>query len=288
MAVQMAGPNRPMVSLSYPEPSNPSIRYGAQPPELSGLANLILMKDKDESSKGPAYLFTQQYNKTVIVHNSDLPGGLPNSKRSLIQRWFSTGDVEGRFEVSKRYTDDSQWTSNSIAKPADKPWYCYWPNTILEGFIYITQDVEQSENGSAASSEAAMTTSPPSAPSGVYEKRQAPANIQLYPKVVKIEERRSPMNPIKPYCQQMQILNTNQPGPLTDPATGQLIQIQLEETEIATQHQFDQDDDFGQAAPSALPSIPAMPQSLPGGRRAKYKRTSTGSGPLCQCEWMSG
>jgi len=284
----MTTPNHPMVSLSYPEPLNPTIRYGAQPPELGGLTNLILMKDKDSSYRGPAYLFTQQYNKTVIIHSSDLPGGLPNTKRSLIERLLSREYFKGPAGPHRRDEyDDSQWTSNSIAEPADKPWYCYWPGTVLEGFIFVTQDAAQSASGSGANYAAATTIPPPSASSQTVEKRKAPPNLAPYPKVVKVEERRNPFNPVKPYCQQMQISNNNQPGPLTDPANGQLIQIQLDESEPLAQHQFDQHNYFGPAASSDMPPTPASPTGLPSRRRAADKRSPSDSTPSCQCEWMS-
>lgn len=286
----MTGPQSPMVSLSYHEPPNPSIRYGAQPPELTGQANLILMQDKYETGRGPAYLFAEQYNKTVIVHDSDIPGALPEAKRSFIKRWLLNGFGEDAAGLSRRTAVDpaydSDWTSNSIAEPADKPWYCYWPGTILEGFIFVTQDLAPTASASAAYSGAAAATLAPSAPSQNARKRQTPGNLPTYPKVVKIEERRNPFNNIKPYCQQMQILNTNKPGPLADPATGQLVQVQLDESEPIIQHQFDQQGNFGQAAPTGLPVSPAFPTGLPGKRRVMGKRGIPGSGPSCQCEWM--
>ena len=287
MAIQMA-PSGPMVSLSYPQPPNPPIRYGAQPPQLQGELPLVLMGDRYASSKGPAYLFTQQYNKTVILHSTDLPGGLQNSKRSFLPRWFSQdNEYKDSAKMHRRDSDDSDWTDNSIAVPTDKPWYCYWPGTILEGFIYITEDSDSSDDNSEASSGAAAVTAGSSSPSQTVGKRQAPSSLPQYPKVVKIEERRNSINPIKPYCQQMQILNTNMPGPLTDPGTGQLIQVQLEESESIVQHQFAQPGSWGQAAPSAFPSFPATPTGPSSRRRALDRRDSSGASSACQCEWMN-
>ncbi|KAL6718982.1 hypothetical protein ACLMJK_003217 [Lecanora helva] len=286
MEVQIMG-SRPLVSLSYPQPPSPSIRYGAQPPQLGGQVPLVMMSDKYESTKGPAYLFTQQYNKTVIVHNQDIPGGVPtNSKRSFLKRWFSKhGDTEDRASIYGRDSDDSDWTDNSIAVPGDKPWYCYWPGTILEGFIYITEDVDEDDDGFQASSSAAASTSAPSSLSDSVNKRQAPQNLQPYPKVVKIEERRNPF-PIKPYCQEMQILNTNEPGLVTDQATGQLIQVQLDESESVVQHQFNPVGSWGPAAPSSIPSFPAFPTGIPGRKRATERRDLSGTGSACQCQWI--
>ena len=284
----MSGPNSSQVSLSYPEPPNSVIRYGAQPPQLSGPVNLVLMKDKEEFNKGPAYLFMQQYNKTVIIHNSDLPRGLQGSKRSLVKRWISGEIFERPAGIHRRdsSTLDSQWSSNSVAEPADKPWYCFWPGTILEGFVFIQQDATQTTTASTASSGATAMTPAPAASVQVTKKRQTPANLQPYPKVVKIEERRNFFNNIKPYCQQMQILNNNQPGPLRDPVTQQLIQIQLDESEPFVQHQFDQQN-FGPSASGDLRASPALPTGVPGRKRAIDKRGPMSGGPSCQCEWMS-
>lgn len=282
----MVGPHTSVVSLTYPQPPNAPIRYGAQPPQLSGDAALRIYKDEDASNDGPAYVFWQQYNKTVIVHNSDLPGGLAGSKRSFFRRWFSSEEgPEDLTDLFERDTTDvdSQWPTNSIAKPADKPWYCFWPDTILEGFIYVSQNADQSSGGSATSASAAATSSVPSASPGVRQKRQAPASLQTYPKLVKIEERRNPHSDMQPYCQQMQILNTNQPGPLRDPVTQQLIQIQLSETEPMVQHQINQ----YQGPSGGPPTNAASPTGYSGRRRAVDKRGPTGAGPLCQCEWMS-
>ena len=284
MTVSSAGPHGPVVSLTYPE--SPVVRYGAQPPQLSGQANLFLMTDKSDSSRGPAYFFAQQYNKTVIVHDADLHGP-SNSKRSLINRWFPGLDVESTVELSKRDDYYSQWTSNTTAKPGDRPWYCQWPGTILEGFIFVTQEAKQTSTGSAAYSAGSGTTAALSAPSQNARKRQTSADPP-YPNLVKIEERRNPFNTVQPFCQQMQILYNGKVGLATD-QTGQLVKFQLEESEPSfVQHQLNPQTSFDQGAPSAQPMTPTLPTGLPGRRRALDTRDVQGSGSSCQCEWMSG
>lgn len=284
MDISMVGPHAPVVSLSYPESPNAPKRYGAQPPALDGETNLMLYKDRDAFNKGAAYFFWQQYNKTVIVHNSDLPGGLPGSKRSFLRRWFfNEEDLRGSTILSERDTNsiESQWPGNSIARPADKPWYCYWPQTVLEGFIFVYEDADETSSRSTAPANAATTSAPSFGPP--REKREASANLQRYPKVVKIEERRNPHSSIPPYCQQMQILDNNQPGPLRDPKTQELIQIQLIENEPMFQHQMSQD----QEAPGGSPTNAASPTDSSSRRRAIDKRNLAGNGPSCQCQWMS-
>jgi len=255
--VNMIGPNAPVISVTYPSPPNAPIRYGAQPPSLGGPTNLSLMQDRSAFSRGPAYHFQQQYNKTVILRQSDLPGGYQGqyAKRSLtpsIKRWFG---LEER-------GSGSSWTDNNIAKPTDKPWYCFWNGTIIEGFIYIQQP---NGGSSSAATSASSATSTQTAPQ--LFRRQSPPPPPAYPKAVRIDERRVLRNPIQPYCVQMQIMNNAQPSPLADP-NGNPYQILLTELEPLQQKQLNQN------GPNPSPSP---------GQYAKRQAKSN-----CQCEWSSG
>ena len=273
----MATSNVPVVSLTYSTPSNGSIYYGSQPPQLNQPAPLVLMYDKDDSDKGPAYFFQQTYDKLVIVHERDLPGGVQSSKRSFIKRWLygdgpdSLGSLTGRQEND----EDDEWTSQSMAKPGDKPWFCYWNNTILEGFIFVTQDANAGASASDASPSAAATSIGSGPVHGSRLKRYGPASPS-YPKSVKIEERRS-LKTSQAYCQQMQILNTLQPGVLPNP------DLYLNETVSQSLVQ-------NQAMPGMAGNpqfeVPALPTSIPTKRGAMHKRTTSPS--TCQCKWMDG
>ena len=273
----------PMVSLNYSAVPIAPIRYGAQPPQLNGPSPLVLMENRDDSTRGPAYTFVQPYNKTVILREDDLPGGYPPPKRSLLERWsFNEEAVDKPARLHER--DDSTWGSDSIAQPTDKPWYCFWNGTILEGFIFITQNASSSASENTTSPSAAATSEayyqgtnqPPS-------KRQASSSPLQYPKLVKIEERRPQYNCVQPYCQQMQILNTGQPGPLQNPITGDLIIVNLTESEPPFQHQA-QEVPGGEGGPSgpwdSAPTTGGQPR-----RRSHNKRQSLNP---CQCGWTSG
>lgn len=277
MVVTMVGPNAPIISLSYATPSDGYIRYGSQPPQLNQPANLVLMKDKDDFNKGPAYVFQQQYDKVVIVHEQDIPGGIPSSKRSLFKRWFYDKGLENHRSLIGRQ-DDDEWTSNSIAQPVDRPWFCYWNNTILEGFIFVTQNASASASASGASSSAAATISGSSQFPGSRFKRQSPPSAPSYPKSMKIEERR-PLNPSQPYCEQMQILNTYQPGPVVNPITHLVNTVYLYETESIglVENQM--------AGGPPLSAPAASPSSFPKKREAMDKRFTRPSS--CQCGWMT-
>lgn len=282
LVVTKPGSNPPMISLSYATSSDGYIRYGSQPPQLNQPANLVLMKDKDDFNKGPAFVFQQQYDKLVIVHEGDIPGGIPSSKRSLVNRWFYDKGLVNHGNLKGRQEDD-EWTSNSIAQPVDRPWFCYWNNTILEGFIFVTQDASASASASGASPGAAATSSGSSQFPGSRLKRQSPPILSSYPKSVKIEERR-PLNPTRPYCEQMQILNTYQPGPVVNPSTNLINTIYLSETESQNLVQSHAMQGIAGGPPLSGPAT--SPSGFPRKRRATDKRTTPPNS--CQCGWKTG
>lgn len=271
----MTSSNKPIISLLYATPPDGPVRYGSQPPQLNQAANLVLMNDKDDFSKGPAYVFQQQYDKVVIVHEGDIPGGIPNSKRSLLNRWFYDKGLEHHGSLIGRQEDD-EWMSDSIALPVDRPWYCYWNDTIIEGFIFITQDASASASASGTSPSVTAMSSGSSQSSGSRFKRHS-LPIPSYPKSVKIEERR-PLNPSQPYCEQMQILNTYQPAPVIDPNTNRVNTVYLSETESLNLYQ-------NLAGVPPLPVPAASPTGFPIKREARDKRFSPPSS--CQCGWMT-
>lgn len=275
MVVAMADPNAPEISLLYPTPSDDHIHYGSQPPHLNRPANMVLMKDKDDFNKGPAYWFQQQYDKLVIVHEADLHGAIPSPKRSFFKRWFYDNGLKNHGSLKGRQDDDT-WASNTFVRPGERPWFCYWNNTVLEGFIYITQDANLSASASNTSPSAAATSSGSSEWSRSRLKRQSTTTSSAYPKSVKIEERR-PLKPSQPYCQQLQILNTYQPG------SSILQTIYLNETgsQSLVQNQAMQG--------TGGIHIPLLPAASPSGssekRGAMHKRTTYSS--ACQCKWVS-
>jgi hypothetical protein len=128
----------------------------------------------------------------------------------------------------------------------DKPWYCFWNSTISEFWIFLDQNVadtdptDPSSTITSATNDAtstplnamsydsgplygsqsttpnpANTTPPPSNPTDeAYwtgpsrkSKRQASAGSPYFPKLAKMVEKRKPDDNVQPYCQQMQVLN---------------------------------------------------------------------------------
>ena len=307
-----------MVSLNYPAVPEARVQYGAQPPQLDHQYPLVLMENRDEPTKGPAYIFGQLYNKTVILKEGDIPGGYLSPKRSLLERWsLNEGVIDKSTRLHER--DGSTWGSDSIVQPSDKPWYCFWNGTILEGFIFLTQNASSSASESTTSPYAAATSSYAAATSsyaaatssyaaaispyaaatspyavatseaypqpmhGPPGKRQASPNLHQYPKMIKIQERRPQYNCIQPYCQQMQILDNGQPGPLRSQTTNELIIVNLTESEPPFQHQEQvvSGDESGPPGPwDSAPTTGGQPR-----RRSHTKRQYHNS---CQCEWTIG
>lgn len=285
--IVMAGPN-PAVTVSYPTAPGAQIRYGAQPPVLNGPPVVMSLEtDSASPNRGPAWSFVQAYTKVVIVRQSDLLGPSSGSKRSFLRRWFSGDD---NFENSVNlFERDSQFADNQWAEAGDQPWFCYWNGTELEGFIFV-EEVANNDTSTSDSYPAGVSTNAalPAAPSASYmsrSKRQAPHDQPLFPKVVKIEERRSMYNPVHPYCQQMQVLYNQQLG-FTVPGKESPIIIPLQENEAPFQ-QKQQLRQGGGAASAASAAMSATPTGLP--RRNFYeKRGPNGNAPSCHCQWITG
>lgn len=153
------------------------------------------MKDRDNLAMGPAFYFQQSFDKLVVLRDSDFHPYI--LKRSLT----GAGEYNGYQDLEERghdgeYEDylvleerDDKWEDEDylvleergdaipedladFAKPADKPWFCFWNGTILEGFIFVTLNTTVSElvpmdTDTGASETATQTTisAPPEAPS---------------------------------------------------------------------------------------------------------------------------
>ncbi|KAH6616592.1 hypothetical protein C7974DRAFT_48027 [Boeremia exigua] len=216
------------------------IQYGAQTPQLD-LQAMDLVLDLDYKSYGPAYHFHTRYDKVVILRPEELTAGSALKKRQI-------GD---NMSSRQRFT----------VQPGDYPWYCYWNNTYIEGYIYAE------DNSTAATFTALPTMWPTNSPTStvtdvaaVAGATQAPSTaatfptaaaeviptptvarrdaiadaaasssrIPPYPRVVKIEERRLPDSP-QPYCQRMVLLDNGRIAPApngNDPAVALWLQEQ--------------------------------------------------------------
>lgn len=202
-----------------PDPHASSVlRYGPQPPQMSKPANMRLVYDKDDTDKGPAYFFQQLYDKVIIVKESDL-------SNTDTRRWLD--DTSGGSEDSE--LEERHRGPRSPVSPNDSPWFCYWNNTVVEGFIYIDHDSNSVAQSTVLSSTAPQDTGDPDASSMMHRRRATGVSGTAFPKLVKLEELRGPRR-MNPYCQQMQMSINLEPSLLTKP-DGSLIQIDLDDDE---------------------------------------------------------
>lgn len=151
--------------------SDPSVQlsYGAQVSNMfTPFSPLLYVHDRDDLAEGPAFYFQQEYNKLVVVAAEAIDVPNRRLKRNAYGKWPD-------WLVQKQY-----------ATPGDKPWFCYWNNTMLEGFIYMNQPAvinptlsfSSSTPGSTSSSKSSTITPGPTSPStGPLQSHTAPWTI---------------------------------------------------------------------------------------------------------------
>ena len=128
--------------------------YGMQPPSTSNPLRLRLVEDSLEPDRGPAWSFQTLYNKTVIIPEEYLSADQADTldeKRFVSRSKSRRGDFMFGGDVHRK----------GVAQPGEKPWICYWESTLLETFIYATQNnsFERVYSASAtATSSAAVAT----------------------------------------------------------------------------------------------------------------------------------
>ncbi|KAL9106890.1 MAG: hypothetical protein Q9227_008138 [Pyrenula ochraceoflavens] len=120
-------PPRPTAVVDqYTLPLN--FTYGPQLPDLGGKQfPLIPAMDKSAGSLGPALFFLAEYDKLIILHEHELL--MPSTKRSA-EPVPLTSRGDGHHGPDK-------------ASVGDKPWFCYWNQTVLEFFIFVTQNTTE-------------------------------------------------------------------------------------------------------------------------------------------------
>lgn len=236
--------------------SNNVYSYGEQPFLMTNPMPMELVNDTFQPARGPAWFRMMPFNKTVIVPESLLTASsvaaTPTSQ--VVARNFNNafGSNPGDFK------------RKGIAQPGDKPWLCSWPETFLEIFIYPQQNSSWNKvpptgtpssslsttpvpgpspptnsgwgggsggNGfpPAASTTAvgAATTTGPFAPTDTAGWQPPPP---LYPRVIKIEERRIDRAPM-PTCRQVEITDDGRPARPVKDANGNDVVIYIVENE---------------------------------------------------------
>ncbi|KAI9805597.1 MAG: hypothetical protein M1825_000848 [Sarcosagium campestre] len=258
------------VQLSSTDESDVPVVYGLQPPVVSAPQRLSLNMDQDDMEAGPALVAQTLYDKLVVLQESYFdPHG--HSKREV--------DVTSAGALHAREDEDDY--SFDVAGPTpsphqriivgDRPWFCFWNDTVLDVFIYPMQNSSQV----TVSSSVSTTTAAPALKrsdrsfsnlfsSDLYRRDDSYAP---YPKAIKIEEHRTTEYvDSKPYCEQKQLLADNTFGPLPNaPET-----IHLDETYLTPRKPR-------RRWLAADPVHASTSSSNPHKRRA--------SSESCHCEW---
>ncbi|EXJ57418.1 hypothetical protein A1O7_07766 [Cladophialophora yegresii CBS 114405] len=263
-------------------------RYGPQPPDFNGTSfTMQPYMDKEDDELGVALFFSVLFDKLIIVPEGQLGPSDYMDKRSSRAR-----DLSGR--GIGYWGDDDDYLNIG-----DKPWYCFWNSTISEFWIFLDQNMDDTNEidnvtstitsasstyttahgygmstsgpkyGSEATSQNPSLTTPyPSEPTdeaywtgGSKVERQASVGSPNFPKLAKMVEKRKPEDNVEPYCQQMQVLNNWQIMPIPDVPT-----ICIEES------------DYNSAAATG------------GSRMTRRKRNGNTVQQLasnCICEWFS-
>ncbi|CAJ2505306.1 Uu.00g127000.m01.CDS01 [Anthostomella pinea] len=122
--------------------------YGVQPPDLTDLQLKLVNDSYESATRGPAWAFEIPYNKTIILPEEFLTPASSTNKK--LRRMDFSGDFSGDFK------------RKGIAQVGDKPWICHWNSTVLETFIYASQNSSYSRPVGLDGSDSASATATPS------------------------------------------------------------------------------------------------------------------------------
>ena len=131
----------PRMALS---PKSPNLQMGAQPPDIS-TKSMSLVYDFANQNLGPAFQFQVLFNKTVV-----LPGALFQDEDG--------GNNTAAFARKRKRGSDPDFNGHGEYHPvarsvnhADTPWFCYWPDTFFEAFLYVNESSSSPAPSSASS-----------------------------------------------------------------------------------------------------------------------------------------
>lgn len=124
--------------------TNAEFIWGTQPPQINDPTTLQLVWDTYAPERGPAWWTSFQYNKTVIVSESDFS--------ALSTRGWDDDDDDHPFPPPSQFKKKSKG-----AKEGDRPWICTWPDVTLELFIYPKQNTSSSWTTTTTSTAASAT-----------------------------------------------------------------------------------------------------------------------------------
>ena len=181
--------------------SGSSYTYGAQIPTFNPVTKrLRTVLDTNDLGLGPALFFYDVIDKLVIVHEQVFPAG---------------GASQSSPAKKRDYGSDSPVATT--LRPGDRPWYCWWNSTIMEFYMYLDTDLGGNGTSSAMSTWNGSQETASSADQ---------MSASVYPRMVKMEEKRNYPGAKSPYCQQMQVGADGDVAPFPSSST-----VNIEEAE---------------------------------------------------------
>lgn len=301
IVVGQVGGQGPSGAYVFYASNNNTINYGMQTPDTA-FAQFITVQDNEDTGAGPAFYFQQTYDKIVVLEENAFPSRSTKSKRQAFelpspwsnqkqvavgeQPWFCiwnntfiegfiyveetanlTGSPSSSYlaAISAAPSSTASSTSTSYLMPSSttsSPTSTSYPptssSTTSTGPTY-SSPVEQLNPYATPSPSSSSFLPPVVRPrdmSDLYNQ------LQYYPLVVKLEERRVPTNGVGAYCQKMQVLNDGTAGIVTDD-DGNAVTFLLDEVD---------------------PAYGAYKSAGVAGKRSVARDVTGG----CRCEWSSG
>ncbi|KAF2733098.1 hypothetical protein EJ04DRAFT_439784 [Polyplosphaeria fusca] len=277
--------NSTIISIQgIPKPDSP-VQYGIQAPALP-MQGMRIVADLDYVAYGPAYHFQTLYDKVVVLNYDDFAAGSGLRVRDKTSR--------------KRDGDKPQYRQRFQVLPGDTPWFCYWNQTFIEGYIYAKDNSSAATRTDwpsawytntytstpvASSVPAAATgydgspatTAPAGSPVPTPLARRGDSDYphySAYPRIVKIEERRLPGAP-QPFCVKKRLLDNG--IMVEEQNNGKTISVPLQELDPTIE-------DFLVAGGPPPPDPSATASGNNTAKRALQKRTDPAQ--ACHCQWM--
>lgn len=252
-------------SSSHPE----LYTFGAQPPSVEDPIRMNLVNDTFAPDRGPAWFGHIEYNKTVVITEDRFPNVGSISQRKK-RDWWGFDPVQA-----------SRTKGVMGAEDGDRPWICTWPGTILEVFIYPSQNNSISESSSSYDPESSSlpesetstkkptgtSSSPNSTPT-----RGSRLAVPPYPQIIKIEESRlSDDDSRAAVCHQVEVINNGKNSKPVIGDDGNPIEVIILENQRLVSYHFEESN--------------SKRRLLPGDSLLKREDETYGQLSECGCMW---
>ncbi|KAF4955804.1 hypothetical protein FSARC_11757 [Fusarium sarcochroum] len=235
--------------------------WDTRPPIIVDPVSLTLVNDTADSTRGIAWWLKTSYNKTVVVSDKDF--------RGKGKRGWDYDDKEDYEDYNSFHRFKNKMVNVQVG---EQPWVCTWPNTIVEIFIYPSENASiplvRPTSTTSTSHDKPTSTDPYTVPTGtgIWD-----WTIPPYPRVFKILERRVWDEDSIATCTQCEVVGN---GTVCEPMKddyGKEITVTIVEDEEDSTSSFSERSDVGGKQ---------FPRDL-------FKRSSTPGLSDCGCLWRS-